>query len=180
MSTIIRDLWPDDIKADDVIAPAEILRYQAEQLEHRTNGLLSPEVESIETEDRIAMGFEIVVARTGERARLFGAQHRLDYEYPVAILPPQEEKLPEFLRDRVFKPSTGEVLRSLTNLQQNAMAQVAGVMGSEGRWVENEWIATSPTEFTEYVGKVLSLPSVKAVVLSLLARANRSSPDDND
>jgi hypothetical protein len=88
------------------------------------------------------------------------------------------ERLPEFLRDRVFEPGTGNVYGAINKIQQNALAQV---MGSDGKWVTNEWIATSPAEFTEHVGKVLSLPGVKAVVLSLLARANRKNGEtEND
>ena len=42
-----------------------------------------------------------------------------------------------------------------------------------GTWVENEWLATSPAQFTAKIEAVLSQPVVKAAVLSLLARANR-------
>lgn len=177
MSTVKRDLWPDDIRADDVIGPAEILDYQAEQLMQRTNGLLAGHVERVESEDRVTMGFEIEVARTSDRARLFEVQHRLDYEYPVAISPPHEERLPEFLQERVFKPGTGNLLRSVTGHSATAFSQMSKILDSEGKWVENKWIATSPSEFIEKVEKVLALPGVKAVVLSLLARANRPNDD---
>jgi hypothetical protein len=178
MSTVKRDLWPEDIKADDVIAPSEILAFQADQLAERTNGLLSASIEAVESEDRIAIRFEIEVTRCGDRVRLFEVQHRLDYEYPVAIIPPNEERLPDFLQERTYKPTPGEALRSITRSHANAMAAVGSILGSTGTWVENKWIATSPTEFSEKVEKVLSLPAVKAVVLSLLARANR--PDSEN
>ena len=42
-----------------------------------------------------------------------------------------------------------------------------------GTWIENEWLATSPAEFTAKIEAVLSQSVVKAAVLSLLARANR-------
>ena len=167
MSTVIRDLWPEDIKFDDVISPEEILEHQAQRLEARTNGLLIAHVVKLVGEDRTVIGFEVESPRAASRIRLFEVQHRLDYEYPVSITPPDDE-LPDFLRERVYAPSVGEL---------HALASsVASRMMGKGEWVENKWVASSPAEFTELVQEVLAQPAVKAVVLSLLSRSNRAQP----
>lgn len=159
MSNAIRDLWPDDIKSEDVISPEEILNHQARLLEDRTGGLLVGHVVRHEGEDRVVLGFEVEVTRTGNRVRLFEVQRRLEYEYPAAIVPPNE-RLPDFLKKRTYRGGLISNVRAMT----------------EGKWVENEWVASSPTEFSQKVGEVLDGGVVKGIVLSLLARANREQP----
>ncbi len=171
MSTVMSDLWPDDIQAEDVISPEEILEHQAERLEARTNGLLAAHVVRLEGDDRVVINFEVESVRTGSRVRLFAVQHRLEFEYPVAIVPPQDS-LPDYLRERFYRPGLGEAFGSF--------ATVSKLMGP-GAWVENEWVASSPTEFTKLVHGILALPSVKGVVLSLLARSSRErAPAEKD
>jgi hypothetical protein len=151
----MRDLWPPDIKAEDVITPEEILVHQAQLLEARTNGLLVGHVEKLTGEDRVILGFEVESPRTGSRHRLFQVQHRPEFEYPVSIDPP-DESLPDFLKARVYKPGFRDVVAT-----------------TAGGWVENKWVASSPTEFSARVEEVLARPAVKAAVLSLISRANR-------
>jgi len=160
MSSILRDLWPGDIGSEDVISPEEILKYQAEQLEKRTNGLLAGDVVRHENPDRIVLGFEVVATRAEVRARLFEVQHRVEYEYPALIVPP-DEKLPDFLTVRSVARSIMEAARSQTGRDSP----------------KNEWLATSPKEFSEKVEAVLARPGVKAVVISLLARSNPPKTD---
>ena len=171
MSSIQRDLWPDDIRSQEVLSPEEILKFQAKQLEERTNGLLAGDVVRHENGDRIVLGFEVVARRADVRARLFEVHHRLEYEYPALIVAP-DEKLPEYLRDRVYHPSMGDALQGM------AATTVSQALKKPGEWVENEWIASSPKEFSEKVKAVLARPGVKAVVISLLARSN--PPKTND
>ena len=163
MSSIQRDLWPDDIRSEEVLSPEEILKYQAEQLEKRTNGLLAGDVVKHENEDRIVLGFEVVAPRAQVRARLFEVQHRLEYGYPALIVPP-DERLPDFLKAQVYRPShsIADVMRSI----------------EPGKWVKNEWLASSPSEFSKTVETVLARPGVKAVVLSLLARSTPPQAGD--
>lgn len=153
----MRDLWPDDIKSEDVISPEEILNHQASRLGERTGGLLAGHVVKHEVEDRVVLGFEVESARAGNRVRLFEVQHRLDFEYPAAIVPP-DERLPDFLRDCVYK--SGDI-------------DMAGRTLQVGQWVNNPWVASSPTKFSEKVAELLGTPAVKGVVLSLLARARQ-------
>lgn len=169
MSSILRDLWPDDIRSDEVLFPEEILKYQAKLLEERTNDLLAGDVVRHENEDRIVLGFEVVATHAAVRARLFEVQHRLENAYPALIVPPDEE-LPSFLNDRIYRPGRRGMI-------SDAMEMAAQVAGRPGEWVKNEWLATSPKEFSEKVEAVLSRPGVKAVVLSLLARSNPAKPN---
>ncbi len=158
MSDVIRDLWPEDIKSEDVLSPEEILSYQARRLEERTGAQLTGHVVRRVGNDRVVIGFEVESLRAGRRVRLFEVQHRLDFEYPAAIVPP-DESLPEFLRDRVYRPGMAEAL-------------TRPVMRG-ARWVENEWVASSPREFSQKLEKVLRSPAVKGVMLSLLSRASQ-------
>jgi hypothetical protein len=170
MSTVIRDLWPSDIKSEDVISPQAILEYQAKRLDARTNGLLSAQVVRSVAEDRVALSFEVESPLAGNRVRLFAAQHRLDFEYPVALLPP-EDKLPEFLKEHIYQASAGELL--------SASRAVSAALAAHGQWVENKWVASSPEGFSKLVQDVLAQPAVKATVLSLISRANRERPTDD-
>lgn len=171
MSIAERDLWPGDIWSEDVISPEEILWHQATLLEKKTNGVLAAEVVRHKSEDRIVLGFEVIAGRVGVRVRLFEVQHRLDFEYPAALVPPDEE-LPHYLRDRVYKPGLGEVLA------HSATKAFSRILTEPGEWIENKWIASSPRDFTEKVQALLARPAVKAIVLSLLSRSKASEPGD--
>ncbi len=162
MSNAIRDLWPDDIRSEDVISPEEILDHQAKLLEHKTGGVLVGYVVRHEGKDRVVLGFEAEVARTGRRVRLFEVQRRLKYEYPAAVEPP-DKGLPGFLKKKTYRGG----------LVPDALAM------TEGKWVENEWVASSPTEFAEMVQEVLGGGVVKGILLSLLARAKREQPPND-
>lgn len=156
MSSVIANLWPDDIKADDVLSPEEILDSQACLLEQRTNGLLTANVVKHSAEDRVIIGFDVQSVRSGNRVRLFSAEHRLDFEYPIALSPPAE--LPRFLQTEVYVPG---------------LADLSAAVSRPGHHVQNPWIASSPTEFQKKVQDMLATSSVKAAVLSLLARSSR-------
>ena len=173
MSTVIRDLWPEDIKSEDVISPEAILDYQAKRLEDRTNGLLAAHVVKLASEDRIVLGFEVESPLAGSRVRLFDAQHRLDFEYPIVVIPP-DESLPDFLKERVYRPSVREAIMSAVARASQAMEATG-----PGDWVENKWVASSPAEFSKMVQDVLAQPTVKAIVLSLLSRASQPRPTDD-
>jgi hypothetical protein len=63
VSTYTQDLWPDDIKAEAVVSPQEMLEEQARHLEFRTQGLLIGYVVRNEHEDRIILRFEVEAPR---------------------------------------------------------------------------------------------------------------------
>ncbi len=174
MSTITRDLWPSTLIAEDVLAPQEILEYQAEQLTRRMNDLLCGRVLRIESEDRVILGFDVVASRIDQTMRLFEVQHRVDVEYPVVIHPPEDD-IPNFLKAKVtYLPSKGPY-------KAGSFAKLAELFPSV---VENEWIASSPKEFTDKLAKVLASPSVISAIMSLLAKSQRTPakpnpPDDH-
>ena len=172
MSAVLRDLWPDDIQSQDVVSPEEILNHQAQQLEARTNGVLIAHVEKVSSDDRIVLGFEVEAPRLASRIRLFSAQHRLEFEYPVQILPP-DGKLPEYLREKLFRPGKISLGAALQGFRAGQVGFATMFESEPGTWIENEWLATSPAQFTAKIEAVLNQPVVKAAVLSLLARANR-------
>jgi hypothetical protein len=167
MTPLKRDLWPEDIKSDDAITPFELLEHQAELLERRTNGVLSGDVVRHETEDRIVLGFEVVADRINERQRLFEVQHRPEFEYPVAIVPP-DDTLPDYLKSRRYVPSPREMVGVIA-------PAIGSVFAQKGDWVKNEWLATSPDEFVIKIETILQMPTVKAAVISLLSRAKRAN-----
>jgi hypothetical protein len=117
-------------------------------------------------EDRVVIGFEVEAPRAGSRVRLFEVQHRLEFEYPAAIVPP-DVRLPDFLEERVYRPGEHDRAR-----------EDAARVG--GQWVENEWVVSSPTEFSEKMEELLARPSVKGVVLSLLSRSNQQRPASSE
>lgn len=153
------DLWPEDITSEAVLSPARILLDQVEALAARTNGLLKGQVRKREDGDRVILGFEIVPHNVDTRVRLFEVHHRAEFGYPAAIILPKA-KLPAYLKKERYVPSKLGIAEVLSEVQ--------------GEWVENEWVATSPQEFSERIADVFSLPHIKTRVLSLLARANEA------
>ncbi len=148
---MLNDLWPADIQAEEVLNPLEILESQASHLAQRTNGLLNATVECDDTEDRRVLGFEVYASILDTRVRLFEVHQSLELDYPVAVILPNQN-LPDFLKTKKYQ---------------------RGFLESPlvGKWVKNEWVATSPQEFTEKIGEALDHPSIKGRVFSLLARS---------
>jgi hypothetical protein len=155
----IRDLWPEDIRSEEVLMPEEILQFQAESLGQRTGGLLSGHVTRLVAEDRIILGFEIEALTIPTRVGLFEVLHRIEFGYPATIILPDEE-LPDYLASRSDWPIRGSVQRS------------------EDVHERLSWVATSHVEFTAKIEKVLSLPVVKGIVISLISRANKRRAED--
>jgi hypothetical protein len=151
MTTAIRDLWPPEIALEDVISPEEILTYQANLLAEKTSGRLVGHVERLVISDRVVLAFEVEAPVAGNRVRLFEAQHRLEFEYPVKVIPP--DSLPEFLRQYASIRSASSLVR--------------------------EWIAATPTEFSNQIKDVLDAASTKSLILSLLSRSKRNG-ESND
>ncbi len=164
MASTALDLWPQDIGSEDVLTPEEILKAQAAAIQVRTNGLIRGEILRHESDDRIVLGMEIVSLRVDSRVRLFEAQHRREFEYPVAIKSHQSG-LPSFLQAKYFVQGT--ISGSDFGLGQVMKEAIGG-------WQTNEWVANSPMEFTELVGKILGTSEVKSAVISLIARSQRS------
>jgi hypothetical protein len=167
------DLWPEDIRNQEFIAPLEILNEQAKHLEQRTNGVLIGEThvqEVIEEEkvQRISIRFEVHAPRIDKRVKMFEVVHQPELEYPVALIPPEDD-IPNYLKEKYYQPGAGEIMKLV-----NTAHLFSTMMQSKGSWVENEWVATSPIVFRQKLKDILSMASVKAIVLSLIAKSNRS------
>lgn len=174
MSTVIRDLCPDDIKSADVVSPEAILDFQTRKLESRTNGLLAGDVSKQTLDDRIVLAFEVVALCTERRMRLFEVHHRQDFEYPAAIVPP-DVSLPDFLKDKIYRPGPKDIMGAITSA-----SSLGNFMDLPGECVENDWIASSPDEFCEKIKAVLARPAVKAIVFSLMSGGSGSAAENGN
>lgn len=168
MSSISDDLWPDDVKSQEFLTPDEILTKQAGHLTERTGGLIAgnvvrEEVKSESEETKVVLRFEIASARVDKRIKLFEAAHRDGFEYPVSLTPPSDE-LPNYLKEKYYQPGMSEIMSIITQNQFDLLKQ-------KGCWIENDWVASSPIAFANKVQSILSMPSVKSAVMSLLAKS---------
>ena len=165
MSDVMRDMWPQDVTTEDVLSPEDILRAQADHLTRRMNRLLIGHLIKTEAEDRIVIGFEAEAPLAKCRARLFEIQHRPDLDYPVVIVPPDQE-LPRYLQREVYSGGLRDAVDRLS---------------APSKMVENEWVAGSPEEFSEKLERVLAMAEVKAAIFSLLSRSKRNElTSDNE
>jgi len=162
--------WPDEINSDEVLSPREIMQSAGEELQEKTNRL-AVTIESWQLDDRTVLAFVVQNRVSGNRLNLFEAMHRLNEPYPVAIEPPKGD-LPEFLRDERFVPGTPGLL---PGAEFRALAQT--VQGTPGRFVKNEWVCSTPSDFQERLVKLFSRNYVKARIVSLMTRPNEK-PDD--
>lgn len=164
MSAVIRDLWPTDLATQEVLTPYEILSEQADFLTARMNSVLAGRVQVSNLEDRVVLGFEVVSPKIDKTVRIFAVEHQPDNPYPAHIaivLGP----LPSYLQPTRIVPRVPGLLES--------------IQPTTDRVVENPWVASSPREFTEKLGTMLSRPEVKAAVLSLLKQTQNHSSEDN-
>jgi len=177
MSGVTRDLWPSDIKSEEVLSPLDIMTYQAELLASRTGNLLSAEVIRSESADRVKLAFEVHAPRIDRRMQLFTVQHRKEFDYPAVVDAPKH-KLPDYLKERYYQPGQSELIQNVAGINK----ALDSVFTAKGRWVENDLRATSPTEFLDILSIVLADATVKASILSLISRSNqvtKSSPMEN-
>jgi hypothetical protein len=105
MSTLV-DLWPDDISSS-IVSPAAILRYQASQLEKRTNGILRGEVEEKSEGSHVSLHLvAIAPAVNGLRCELFSVEYAKNAVYPVTVHGPGLD-LDSFTQER-FEIADGQ------------------------------------------------------------------------
>ena len=158
MSTIIRDLWPEEVSAPDVLSPLTILKYQASQLRQRTNGLLEAEVQSDERSDPwIRASFEIIAPFLDRyRRELFRIAHNRLTPYPVFV----------YADGLAFKARNASF----------DWAQVGQDPDDFSPSDDDEAVASSQQEFLELLALVLNSRDTKSVLQSLLARTNDIRP----
>ena len=86
MSMTIRDLWPADALASDVLSPVAILRIQAARLGERTKGLLEAEVTTTSDGAQVSHEFRLIAPALNRYCYdLFSISHRQQLVYPATI-----------------------------------------------------------------------------------------------
>jgi hypothetical protein len=146
MADVVGSLWPSDIRPN-VLSPFAILEPQAKALAAITRGILVGEikVEYGEGRKKTLLHFDILVpALDGYRRRILTASHQTDMIYPVRV------------DADCFRPIT--------------LHELETAVAPRRRQRENE--AATDEEFRELVEKVLQSAEVKAIAVSLIARAN--------
>lgn len=166
--------WTDDISASDAVSPFEIMEAAAKELEDRT-GALSVEVRVTKLDDRNVLGFEITNLTNQRKLTLFEAYHRRDHAYPVAIEPPMSD-IPEFLRRKRMVGAS-----PLAGLTPPGMGVLASLAGESRKWIENEWICSTPVEFRKKMTGLFAEEYVKSMIVNLLAspklEGSKSQPE---
>ena len=152
------DLWPRDITSEDVVSPEDILTEQAGILSDKTNGLLRAEVVKNVTDDRIVLGLEVSATYGDRRVRIAEVEHRREFGYPARLKKPPA--LPDYLKDKVY--------------QSPPFAGIGALIQTEGKWVDNEGVAGTPSEFHEKLSEHLRRKAVKATVLSILHQSQEA------
>ncbi|MBC7854244.1 MAG: hypothetical protein IAF94_12490 [Pirellulaceae bacterium] len=128
-------------------------------MQKQTGGLLKATVIYQTVEEREVIGFEVTAVRTSETARLFEIRKSPDLEYPAEIIPP-DDSIPDFLPSEFLQPG---------------MADLPLMTGRNGRWITRMWVASSPAEFIEKLGKLLTTLNVKAILLSMLSKSGQKA-----
>lgn len=157
------NFWPEDIRDDELRAPVAIMSDAADELESRSAKLKVSVAES-KLADRIALGFELTNLDTGSTLTLFEVFHQPGQAYPLVIVPP-ESHLPEFLHKRQYKPGNPGFASSLPSA-------IEAVLGKPGRYVENEWVCSTPFEFVEKLKDLFNQSFLKSQLMSFLAQTN--------
>ncbi len=171
MSTSKTNLWPSDITPQEYLEPKEILQRQAELLSEQMNGKVRGEIEEMVIEleqepeqSRIVLNFYVVTANDSLRVKIFEVTHRKGHPYPAAIT--SHENLPNYLRDRYYKPGYKEAFVS-----GSIAMSIAGDIN--GEWIENDGVCSTPKEFLDKLEITLATPEVKSAVMSVLAAASK-------
>lgn len=184
MSTIVRDLWPTDLVAEDVLGPQDILEYQANLLTRRMNSLIQGQVVRTDTGDRVILGFEVFAPKIDMTVRLFTVHHQSDAEYPALLVPPDDD-VPGYLQEQTLIPGHPEqkipsVMKTINSIwSKDYMGEDTIVPAREPRIQVNEWVAASPEQFTNKLERILNSSTVKAAIISLLAKSQRSQASTN-
>lgn len=89
MSVELKDLWPKDI-GTDVVSPLAIMKYQAAQLEKRTNGILRAYVSLDKTDNEVVAQFIVEAPAANEiTSELFHLTYSKLRCYPCQVYGPE-------------------------------------------------------------------------------------------
>ncbi len=123
-----RDLWPDDIKVDEMVTPLSILKEQASLLGQKTQNLVEAEVQTKPLGADFSHSFFLVAPPLDNyRYKLFEIHHPIDM-YPVKIVdenggiryePRSQDEFIAKLREVLTSEKTKSVIRALIAQSQN-------------------------------------------------------------
>lgn len=156
--------WPDEINSNEVLSPRQIMDDAGEELKNAT-GTLTVSIQETRLEDRVVFAFWVAQRESKVTLNLFEASHQLDKPYPVVILPPEDD-IPGFLKEKRYVSGSPDVF----GLDSSTLAVIRQMsQGTPGRYVENEWVCATPTEFEEKLTELFSEDYVKVRIISLIA-----------
>lgn len=161
--------WPDGLELSDTQSPMEILRDAQSEWESSSGGVLA----LILQEAKSQSGYDMIVVHakhvaSNRTASLFSVVCRKGHPYP-ARLQPKDDGLPNF-----FKKSYKTQNLSSLAAMGNVMRQL-----NEERWVNNEWVADTPSEFREKLEKVFNLGNIKSEILNLISSEGAENDVDS-
>jgi hypothetical protein len=168
--------FDDDINSEDVRSPNEILSEAGVELESRTRKLSVAISEDV-LDDRVVLGFVIKNKDHQMALKLFEVMHRREYAYPVSINPPPSQ-LPEFLQKRRYKPGTPGIAEVMADF--SSFGAITALQGTPGRFVDNEWVCSTPREFMGKLKELFSKDYVKSLLISIIAPSAGSSPQPSE
>lgn len=161
--------WPADINAEEILPPRDIMHAAGIELENRT-GILNVMIVESKLDDRVVLAFELTNEESSRTLNLFEASHRIKECYPVAINPPNSD-VPEFLRRKRYVPGQPGALEGSSIGAFHRVMQ-----GTQGRYVDNEWVCATPTEFRTKLTDLFAKDSVKSRIVSLMASTKSEDP----
>jgi len=146
---LMKDLWPEEIKAAEILTPVAIVRQQGEILGERTRNLLLGKVRETRVSVRSAFSysFNIVAPTMSYEYELFEFEYGLDL-YPVIVKVEEEIGL--------------DVLRGKRS------GSIAGPL----RVIE----AASEDEFLDLLKAILNARKTRKLISTLLAQIQTSAP----
>lgn len=122
------DLWPTDIKADNMVTPLSILKEQASLLGGKTQNLVEAEVQTKPLGAEFSHSFLLVAPTLDNyRYKLFAVLHALDM-YPLKIVDENggiryevhsQEEFVEKLREVLTSEKTKSVINALIAQSQS-------------------------------------------------------------
>jgi hypothetical protein len=150
--------WPHGLELCDAQTPLEILRDAQTEWKSSSGGVLELILQKAES----TAGYHIIVVHaehvaSNRTASLFSVVSRKTHPYP-ARLQPKDEELPNFFK------------KSYKTRNFNALSSIPALLNqSKEEWIENEWVADTPSEFRVKLQDVFNLGNIKSIILNLLS-----------
>jgi hypothetical protein len=163
------NFWPTDIQLNDTQSPREILKAAQEDWQENSNGVMELVLQDAKSKSGNSMIIVHAKHVTSNRtATLFSIISRPNHPYPVTIQP-KDEDLPDFLKKSYHEPGSS-----------GFVGITAGLYGTQGKTVSNEWVSDTPPEFRQKLAKAFNLGIIKSEILNLASFATESLNSNNE